>query len=97
MQRVHVVEIAEAGAMSGAERRLDDVKAWLAFNGVQATCEAAPAVGGAAEQLATLASDLKAELIVAGAFGHSRLREWAFGGVTRDFLLRSDRCVLSSH
>jgi nucleotide-binding universal stress UspA family protein len=40
---------------------------------------------------------MKADLIVAGAFGHSRLLEWAFGGVTRDLLLRSDRCVLSSH
>jgi nucleotide-binding universal stress UspA family protein len=97
MQRVHVVEIAESGAMEGAERRLNDVKAWLACNGVEAACEAAPAVGGVAEQLATLAADLKADLVVAGAFGHSRLREWAFGGVTRDFLLRSERCVLSSH
>ncbi len=97
MQRVHVVEITEAGGMEGAGRRLNDVKAWLAFNGVEADCEAAPVVGGLAEQLATLAADLKADLVVAGAFGHSRLREWAFGGVTRDFLLRSDRCVLSSH
>ena len=97
MQRVHVVEIAEAGAIEGAARRLDDVKAWLALNGVDAACEAAPAVGGVAEQLTAFASNLNADLIVAGAFGHSRLREWAFGGVTRDFLLRSDRCVLSSH
>jgi nucleotide-binding universal stress UspA family protein len=97
MQNVHVVEIAEAGAMDGADRRLNDVKAWLSFNGVEAMCEAAPAARALAEQLATLAADLKADLIVAGAFGHSRLREWAFGGVTRDFLLRSDRCVLSSH
>ena len=53
--------------------------------------------GGAAAQLGALARDLKADLIVAGAFGHSRLREWAFGGVTRDLLLRGERCVLSSH
>ena len=97
MQRVHVVEVAEAGAMEGAARRLNDVKAWLAFNGVEATCEACLTVGGLAEQLATLAANVNADLVVAGAFGHSRLREWAFGGVTRDFLLRSDRCVLSSH
>ncbi len=97
MQRVHVVEVTEAGGTEGAGRRLNDVKAWLACNGVEAACEASPAVGGLAEQLATLAADLQADLVVAGAFGHSRLREWAFGGVTRDFLLRSDRCVLSSH
>ena len=27
-----------------------------------------------------------AELVVSGAYGHSRLREWAFGGVTRSLL-----------
>jgi nucleotide-binding universal stress UspA family protein len=97
MQHVHVVEVTEAGALEGAQSRLNDVKAWLAFNGVEATCEASAAVGGVAEQLATLAANMNADLVVAGAFGHSRLREWAFGGVTRDFLLRSDRCVLSSH
>jgi nucleotide-binding universal stress UspA family protein len=29
--------------------------------------------------------------------GHSRLREWVLGGVTRDLLLRADRCSLVSH
>jgi nucleotide-binding universal stress UspA family protein len=36
-------------------------------------------------------------LIVAGAYGHSRLGEWAFGGVTRDFLAESPICCLFSH
>ena len=34
----------------------------------------------------------RADLIVAGAYGHSRLGEWAFGGVTRN-LLRHTRCA----
>ncbi|RZM09135.1 MAG: universal stress protein, partial [Sphingomonas sp.] len=38
-----------------------------------------------------------ADLVVAGAYGHSRIREWAFGGVTRDLLLRDRRCTLLSH
>ncbi len=97
MKRVNVVEIVESGTTEGAERRLADIKAWLARHGVAATCEAIRAQGAAAQHLAALARDLDADLIVAGAFGHSRLREWAFGGVTRDLLLRSDRCVLSSH
>ena len=28
----------------------------------------------------------EADLVVSGAYGHSRLREWAFGGVTRSLL-----------
>jgi nucleotide-binding universal stress UspA family protein len=38
-----------------------------------------------------------ADLIVAGAYGHSRLGEWAFGGVTRDLLTSSPVCCLLSH
>jgi nucleotide-binding universal stress UspA family protein len=47
--------------------------------------------------LEAIAQELGADLIVAGAFGHSRLREWVFGGVTRDLLLRSDQFTLLSH
>lgn len=38
-----------------------------------------------------------ADLIVAGAYGHSRLREWAFGGVTDTFLHSPSSFVLLSH
>ena len=41
--------------------------------------------------------ELAADVVVAGAYGHSRLREWAFGGVTRDLLLQAQRCILVSH
>jgi nucleotide-binding universal stress UspA family protein len=97
MKRVMVLEIVESGSIEASKRRLDDVTTWLARHGVVAASDAVPAQGAVAQQLAALARDLGADLIVAGAFGHSRLREWAFGGVTRDLLLRSDRCVLSSH
>ncbi len=97
MRRVSVVEIVEAKAVDEAGRRLADVGDWLARHGVAATCSAEVAHGTEAEQLSAVARNLKADLIVAGAFGHSRLKEWAFGGVTRDLLLRGERCVLASH
>ena len=37
------------------------------------------------------------DLLVAGAYGHSRLGEWVFGGVTRDLLTESPICCLFSH
>jgi nucleotide-binding universal stress UspA family protein len=37
------------------------------------------------------------DLIVAGAFGHSRVREWTFGGVTQEMLSTSPACCLLSH
>ncbi len=32
-----------------------------------------------------------------GAYGHSRLREWAFGGATRDVLQSAAICCLMAH
>lgn len=40
---------------------------------------------------------IDADLIVAGAYGHSRLQEWVLGGVTRDLVNTADRFVLLSH
>jgi nucleotide-binding universal stress UspA family protein len=96
-QRVDVVEIVEAGGLEDARRRLGDVGEWLMRHGVQSNCTAEVANGDAGRQLAGVAKNLRADLIVAGAFGHNRLREWAFGGVTTELLLHADRCVLASH
>ena len=38
-----------------------------------------------------------ANLIVAGAYGHTRLREWVFGGFTHDLLRHSPVCALFAH
>jgi nucleotide-binding universal stress UspA family protein len=45
-------------------------------------------VGGANASAALLevARDIGADLMVSGGYGHSRLRQWAFGGVTRTLL-----------
>jgi nucleotide-binding universal stress UspA family protein len=48
-------------------------------------------------QLESLAKQEGADLIVAGAFGHGKLREWIFGGVTRDLLAQSSCCQLLAH
>ncbi|TWB43636.1 universal stress protein [Nitrospirillum pindoramense] len=40
---------------------------------------------------------LNAGLIVAGAYGRSRLREWALGGVTRDILTKTPIPALLAH
>ncbi len=64
-----------------------DICLHLVRHGINA--EAAHAVTESGAEGATLlnhAADLGADLIVMGAYGHSRLREWAFGGVTRTML-----------
>jgi nucleotide-binding universal stress UspA family protein len=94
---VDVVELVNERGTEAARRRLADVGDWFARHGVEANCLASPLNGSEAAHLAAIAKDLDVDLIVAGAFGRSRLREWAFGGVTRDFLLKADRCTLVSH
>ncbi len=56
-----------------------------------------PCVSDDAAHLGAIATEAKADLVVAGIYGHNRMREWVFGGVTRNLLLRQDRCALVSH
>jgi nucleotide-binding universal stress UspA family protein len=53
--------------------------------------------GSPLRTIETIANAMTADLIVAGAYSHSPLREWAFGGVTQDLLTDCDRHVLLSH
>ena len=97
---VHVVEICDnKAAASAATLRLADVAAHLLRHGVKATVDAEIAERGSAtaEQLLDIADRRKADLIVAGAYGHSRLQEWVFGGFTRALLTQTSRAVLFSH
>ena len=56
-----------------------------------------PDAVGAANSLLQFIHDENINLIVAGAYGHSRLGEWAFGGTTRGLLAESPICSLFSH
>ncbi|MGI4795847.1 MAG: universal stress protein, partial [Janthinobacterium lividum] len=94
---VTLVEVASDEGLPAARQELADTSHWLAEHGITTKIISARALDDVGEQLVTLAHDIGANLIVAGAYGHSRLREWAFGGVTRYILQRADGCVLLSH
>jgi nucleotide-binding universal stress UspA family protein len=75
-----------------------DVALHLARHGVKAEVEAATVsdIDTGATILSRLA-DLGCDLLVMGAYGHSRLRELALGGVTRHLLRHMTVPVLMSH
>jgi nucleotide-binding universal stress UspA family protein len=76
----------------------NDVVAALKRHGVPARANVARAEPEAVTHELERIADLNdADLIVAGAYGHSRLTEWAFGGVTDDLLHHPRRFVLMSH
>lgn len=94
---VSVVEIASRDGLPAADVRVRDVANWLGRHGIKADSRCVPSHDDDAEVIRSLAEEQEAGLIVAGAYGHTRLREWAFGGVTRDMLLRGSCCTLVSH
>ena len=97
-KRVTVVEIAPEEDLPAALARLQDVVVWLGRHGIAANPTARMASGDDdATRLQGFLRDHHADLLVAGAYGHSRVREWVLGGVTRDLLLSATRCALVSH
>lgn len=75
-----------------------DIATHLSRHGVAVNAVVLP--GGEDDVSAVLlrhAARMDAQLVVAGGYGHSRFREWALGGVTRDLLRLSRIPLLYSH
>lgn len=94
---VAVVMIVPEDETLAGRMHLDAVVAWLKRHSIECWSVVAKAERDDVTQLKTIAEEQQADVIVAGAYGHSRFHEWALGGVTRDLLLHSDRCALLSH
>lgn len=95
--RVTVAQVAASADLPATRSRLLDVAAWLERHGIAARTIAAPSAGDDAAGLDGIALEYGVTFLVAGAYGHNRLREWALGGVTRELLTRPMRCALLSH
>ncbi|MGB5080383.1 MAG: universal stress protein [Burkholderiales bacterium] len=77
----------EAGGAEHGESPGADIALFLARHGVKATASRQGHAGAdVGEQILSRAADLSIDLIVMGAYGHSRLRELVMGGVTRTLL-----------
>ena len=96
-KHVTVVQLAAETELADAREELADVAQWLESHGIAADTVAVATEAGESRQLNALAKDRGAGLIVAGGYGHSRLREWALGGMTRDLLLNPELCAVLSH
>ncbi len=85
-------DVNRPAAWSGVK----DLVAWLSRHGVLASGQVPDECGNAAKQLERFASDVSAGLVVAAAYGRTRLREWVLGGVTKSLVNPSNRCSLLS-
>jgi nucleotide-binding universal stress UspA family protein len=95
---VTIIELCLSDEQDAARRRVDDVARYLSLRG--ANCRTDIRVQTAesdSAHLLRLASGVGADLIVTGAYGHSRLGEWLFGGMTRGLLKQATCCLMMSH
>ena len=74
-----------------------DMALHLARHGVRVDVEVERTRAPEAEALMDMARDCHAGLLVTGAFGHSRYREWILGGVTREMLDHAPAPLLIAH
>jgi nucleotide-binding universal stress UspA family protein len=75
-----------------------DIAAHLVRHGCRVTVHRQESSGqSVATRLLLHADHVRAQLLVAGGYGHSRMREWMLGGTTRDLLAGTRIPLLFSH
>ena len=74
-----------------------DMLQFLSRHGIHATFERNITDIDVADALLSRVSDLGADLLVMGGYGHSRLRELVLGGVTRQIRAKMTVPVLMAH
>lgn len=87
---VHVLTVVK----DEGEFPATDALRYLSRHGIKAELVELPRKGTIEETLLDAASERGADLLVMGAYGHSRMRELLFGGVTRFFLSEPDAPAL---
>jgi nucleotide-binding universal stress UspA family protein len=95
-KQVRVAAAVEDALDVEVAAELEDVALRLERHGVRAAVEMRTDGQSAAQMLIEVAERDGADLIVAGAYGHSRMHQWAFGGVTRSLLGAAPAFVLFS-
>jgi len=96
-KEVTIAEILEQdGRRADALARVADVAAWLRGHGIAANTVVPEKAGGVTGQLQNIAANVGAGAVIAGAYGHSRFREWVLSGVTRHLATESRRCAFLS-
>jgi nucleotide-binding universal stress UspA family protein len=96
-RRVSLVEVGAVRTEATSDDSLETASAWLASHSVAFDAHREIELADVGDQLLSRASDLGADLIVCGGYGHSRLREWVLGGVTRHLLAHMTVPTMLSH
>lgn len=88
---------AEPGCDAHGEEPGADIALFLARHGVQVKVLRQPDPVDIGAAILALGASLRADLLVMGAYGHSRLREAMVGGATSTVLEKMTLPVLMAH
>ena len=92
-EEVHILEVLEEGAEPDTE-----IAAVLARHGIKPVVRRSIAAQvGIGDEILSRLADAGADMLVMGAYGHSRLSEFVFGGATRRILRDMTVPTLFSH
>ncbi|HEX5958073.1 MAG TPA: universal stress protein, partial [Hyphomicrobiaceae bacterium] len=97
-EAVQILEIKERGDPRPALTADTSIAAALSRHGIRPTVRSTVAGDiGIGDEILSRLSDLGADLLVMGAYGHSRMREMIFGGATRHIFRHMTVPVLFAH
>ena len=82
---------------AGDELLVNEIQHYLRSHGIEASAEDDVSEIEVGDALLSRISDLGADLLVMGGYGHSRFRELVWGGVTRQILAQMTVPVLMAH
>lgn len=97
VDEVHLMRVDAPGEDTPSTGRLEAVRQWLAWHGVDAQLHREVSEIDVGNALLSRAADLGAGLVVMGAYGHSRWSERMLGGASRTLLTSMTVPVLMSH
>jgi nucleotide-binding universal stress UspA family protein len=95
--QVRLLELYKKDQYEASNSHLIQIINWLLSHSIHAQAATLESNGNDAEQLQAYAGEHDVDLLIGGAFGHSRIREWMFGGVTRNLFFHGAQCALISH
>jgi nucleotide-binding universal stress UspA family protein len=92
--KVTVLMFANQG---GSSEPGADIAQYLVRHGIEVEVKVCPPASDAGHAILSEAAKLQADLLVMGAYGHSRFREMVLGGATRTILSELPLPVLMTH
>jgi len=97
-ENVHILEIKEHADQKSTLAPDTSIAASLARHGIKPTIHTSVASDiSIGDEILSRLADLDADLLVMGAYGHGRLRQLVFGGVTRHIARHMTVPTLFSH